>query len=945
MSNKLDQILSVFDDTEEFTIRASKNPSKGAEVRNLLDSFRVEEEPEVQSESLTAIIEKHKSKAVYDDIHPIYQTHKIHDINIQYVSAPCAAGKTYALIQHFKTDPTGKYLVAVPTKKLAEQYREDLMAIPELTGRTQVIHGGDINNIVPNVPALLQDALANAQTGAIIVCTQAAINLINNAIVPHDFTYIFDEIPTVVHTHKKMLPYNHELFTQFMKSDDLLEVDNLLKITALDMKKVQAFFQLNQDSINDYVKDIMVHLKNEDALFAHKETYNKLTAGIISPDEEFLTEHGNEKNTFYFVGINNPRHLAERKVIMMGADFEDSLLFYAWKEFYGVSFSKNFSITNKLRYTEHTEAQGSLVSIFYDQEGFATGGASRKIRKDGKSYLQKRFTTAQDIFDDMDVYAITNLKDQNQIPENFDVVSSKCHGDNSYSNYRAVMLSVCINVDNTLQSILTAIGITPTMFKLAEHMQTNYQGAMRCALRDITNTDPIYIFTADSETAAFMQSKLKGSTIYTSEGREIFNPQLLDCRTRTEKQAAKRHDDKIKNKLTTQSDTEIFSHFVITSNELDPVTNREKTDEVSMNKDVMVTWTAFKDTKDVRNKCNNVMNADGSYGYTESACAFVTQMRGDHKNNRYKSKEQNMMITMCSYNGVGADHEKINYKTAIVLDVDGKDYYDSYMTADELNGILKDNKIPHIIHSSSSNTAERQKYRAYIFVNRPMNLLEHEGMYKYVIKLIEDAGFKSFGRGNKGIEAVQMEWLQNNPTGKFSGIDAASGVYGQRYFTAGRLLNGRDEDMIWLEGFVDKNRVIARYALDVDAIAVPYVVEKLEAERIEAERITNVSTVTTFDTTTKLGRIQKQLADNAAANEHEANLSKRIKLLQQIDSNINYNDNRQDCAVQIAGYISLITDKDIRTELVTALYNRLEATGGIDPKGNLKKSVNNYAKV
>lgn len=875
-------------------------------------------EPTISNKQLEEVIAQHRTKAVYDDLHPTLKTSKIHDINIEFVSAPCAAGKTYALIQALRKQADKKYLIAVPTIKLANQYYNNLMEYPETASRTSMFH----KEVSYNVPAELQEALSQAKAGSIIICTQAAIDLINNGIVPSDIIYVFDEIPSVVKSHKLLLPYNHHMITNHMKVEELELADSLFKVTAVDTKKVDAFFRLNKDVINQYLEEVLIHLKNNDALFALKSQYTKLVLdNIITPDKDHLTEHGNELNTLYFIGIENPSKLVDRKVIIMGADFEESLLHYAWKEYYGVSFSKNTEITNELRYTTHPQSQGDRLIIIVEQETKVTGGAQRKIREDGKSNLTKRFENMSDVLADEKVMAVTNIKDQKAIPANFEMVQPKAHGRNDLVDCTGAVIPLCINLDNTHKAMMLAIGITDEMFDRAENSQVIYQNAFRTNLRDLDSNKLVTISVGDMARAAYFKERLPTVTIINKRGEVVTNPHLFDNRTKSEKKTAKAHEDKFLHRIDS------------TSIPLDTESNPCKSG-TSTPPDVMVTFNAFENVYDKTNKLMNPRNPDGSYGSTLSVREFTTLMRDMHKTNKFVDKKKNRMISMCSYNSVGTCNSNIDYKTAITLDIDGCEFYDEYMSANELHEILTANKIPHFIHSSASNTVAKSKYRAYLFVNASMNEEEHTAVYKWVIKLIEDNGFKTFKLGKECSEATYLEYKAANPHMKYSGIDGSSAKFGQRYYSVGSLFGTPEEDMIWLEAYVNRNRDVTRHAIDVASIAIPYIEAEREKERLEAERKASIIPLDIEDDS-KLGRMRRQVAANQWS-------TLKDKLIARIDSEINYGASRHHCALSLSGSIGKIEDYDIRLELYNHLYNRCDFTGGIgkETSSGMKKYCN-----
>jgi hypothetical protein len=858
--------------------------------------------------------------ATHNGYHPIYGTKQYTNVKIEYVSAPCAAGKTYALIKSLNQNIHTKYIICVPTVALANQYEEALMANKHTAPRTAVIHG---ENTLDSVPSAITKLINEPRHGQIIVCTYAGFSLIEARYIPREWVFVHDEFPAVIHPYKPQLPHSHHILTDHMQSHEC-DIKELLKISCKDLVMTTEWFRTHQsDDIENHVRSIINHLRNDDAIFALKDNYTRVvTNGIVTKDKDNANEYGNEKNKLFFVALTNPEIYANRKVIFMGADFSESWINLVWGRFYNVEFVENAEITKALRYKKHTASQAERLHIFPFQTNFATGGASRKFREDtGSSYLLDRINVGLDMFEGDKVLAVFNNKDAKLCPAEFDLGKPILHGLNLYSDYTQAFLSICINLDETTMKMINLLGISKKEVLTASHMQINYQAACRINIRDLASDKTCYLFCADQPTAAYIASKFQGCHLYNRYGQEIHNPVIIDERSYNEKRNAS-------NQM-----SHVLAGFLAGSNLID--LDKKVAGQVNQGLQ-QVTWTGFKALSGLDSAIAMAQNEDGSYGRTGKMIEFVKILRNLHASNTFPEKEDNFLLNTCGYKSFGLCDTDIAYKSVMILDIDGfKKTKTDHMTAAELHEILTRNKLAHYIHSSASNTPTHNKYRCFIFVNELMDKKTHAAVYDYLLDLLKDNGFHTVD------ENKVAELKEANPSMRFTGMDPVSGRFGHRYYVPGRLNNSPDENSFELFEFLTENRDIVRHAIKVSEVTAPYIAaieEKEERLAIQLQFKNVIPERPVLKAGSKFAELQQRAFD--ARNDPQ-----KERVINRINTEISFDNNRHNKAISICGSIGQIDDLDIRTELWNMLMMQLESTGGIDRKSNLIKDGRKFAQV
>ena len=130
----------------------------------------------------------------------------------------------------------------------------------------------------------------------------------------------------------------------------------------------KRFASRNIDDVDAIYKPLIQNMLQHHECFTDKTNWDKIVINRnVTSDKSVDMTYGNGKNMLYFLTMLTPDvFLGFKQVIMMGANFKQSLLFKYWQEYKNVEFHICSHISENLRYNQYKN--GHRLTLVYLQE-------------------------------------------------------------------------------------------------------------------------------------------------------------------------------------------------------------------------------------------------------------------------------------------------------------------------------------------------------------------------------------------------------------------------------------------------------------------------------------------------------------------------------------------------------------------------------------------------
>jgi hypothetical protein len=415
---------------------------------------------------------------------------------IHTLSAPTATGKTHALSVTIQR--SSRSIIATPNKAVSKE-----------TAKTFSDAGFSVLQISrdthPNCRQALQHAIDADRHEVIIVHHSVAMRRLEGT--GHYDLYI-DEVPSVFET--EFLRASNEHFQKIV-------VPFFKEATISDSP---FFYEI---APNPQLAEFMASLNRHEALVPSDDMRVVLHA-IQSADYEVLLraaswksyielcQHDPEKagrKLLEFRIIMKPSALENyRSVTVLGANFHNSEMFYAWKN--KVTFVENLQMKSLLR--ELPEQKKGLVNIRYLSEGLDSRAALDKI---GYQYFVDKAAAAfGEMFPDVPhIFTLSKPKDEfhRSSGEFAWPYERKGHGirldpsakgENKFSDINVGIHLAPINPSTEEYNFRRQyLSMDSEAVKLAIFYEGQYQFFSRLSIRDYSSTKPVFMFTLDRKSA------------------------------------------------------------------------------------------------------------------------------------------------------------------------------------------------------------------------------------------------------------------------------------------------------------------------------------------------------------------------------------------------------------------------------------------------------------
>ena len=187
---------------------------------------------------------------------------------------------------------------------------------------------------------------------------------------------------------------------------------------------------------------------------------------------------------------------------MLGANFENSLLYYYFRKRHGIRFEESKEISQRLRPVE--TASRDIRGLLLLEGSYFSKSKGRKSVGENGILIEMMDKEAVSYFGDKEFLYVAN-NDRNsptlEAASNARRISVQSQGLNCYDTYHNIYFSAALNRQPQHFKVLEHLGFDADHVHSATAQEVAYQAAMRLSLRRPEETHPVRIVVADRYTA------------------------------------------------------------------------------------------------------------------------------------------------------------------------------------------------------------------------------------------------------------------------------------------------------------------------------------------------------------------------------------------------------------------------------------------------------------
>ena len=667
-------------------------------------------------------------------------------MKIQYVNAVCGAGKTTALIEYVKNNPSEFFIFTAETKLLCDQISFDF----KKHGITPVICHRDVLDQHQSVLQYLMKALNDKER--VIVCTKASLGQLPFVPCSGMYNLIEDEIPTVFDYHKISKPASHTHYMPLFKTTSYAwsSIDTCVMELSGHTNTLSTIFNhgsAQQDAVALNVYSVWWQCRSSAwDVITKKQYWDEFSTDPAAP----LVALSVMKPDFY---------MQFKSVTISGANFDSSLLYTWWKHRHpGIEWVEH-PITQKITHRNNHNNLKNRVNIKFLQSHDVSKTQFGKIT-DGKTLIQKYADQVCAAFEgEKFLFVANNAYENIQLPENGVRINVKAHGINKYQHITNIAFLPALNLEPMAVGIMTSIGLTDPMRKAAIGIETAYQSVMRTALRDRQSNEVINIIVGDKATADGLAKIFGGATVidqannvktYTtrikSNDRTSYEKwnQIQKILLKTQQSSLSEIANRVHEKTTTQThESSVFVNY--------PIRGFVEHQEIDQNIQTKMPIFSNRFSSDLFDESKT------QYFDYDSHKSFLDLLEESAKHVKIADKGDSMLFSIGSYDFPplpeiyeqliqnSGRRGKANVKCApnLVLDFDGGD-----ISRFELTQIFKDIGYQFYICNSFSRkkTGDNlfsNNYRVFIPLSHLVIQETYTNIYMHFAKLLNDRGFNT----------------------------------------------------------------------------------------------------------------------------------------------------------------------------------------------------------
>src|SRR5574343_94892 len=418
---------------------------------------------------------------------------------IEYANAPCGGGKSFASNNFIENNQKQNYLLICPSNKLAKQHYEKLK---DLLYNEVYLVNQDSKNYNSTVIETFDSKLKYANelyenykiNYTFILSQKPYTDLIKEHInFDYDNTIlIIDECFDVDKEYQYTLPYYSNLISDYV--DTISINDNIyeLKIKPEKHNLVLDIINRNNNIVNNIQKTIFDNILQGNRTLVYKKSWDNLVIKKEITKDDKKSKHENAKNTIYLNSVLNPRHfISFKKTIILSAFIEERMLFKQWSKLYSdiVEFKKS---DLQFRYNKNpNNGKIKLVYFLNKDDKFSITSLSTFNEKENKTNIEVYLQKIKKLYrkwGNKSTKPILSLNNTFKLNDKidtkmFDLVSSKSHGLNEYSDRTDSIFISAFNKKLGHRYIMLGLGYTDEDIYRNMTLDPAYQFILRTILR------------------------------------------------------------------------------------------------------------------------------------------------------------------------------------------------------------------------------------------------------------------------------------------------------------------------------------------------------------------------------------------------------------------------------------------------------------------------------
>ena len=719
---------------------------------------------------------------------------------IYYVDGLCGSGKTFGLGRYIQQSRLHqKIIITTPSKALADQIHTQLNGLG--ISNCHKIYSSDDRSA--NVPAQVMAAIKiiNGFGQGVIICTQQVFPNIHFIENREEWVLVVDEIPKVDQFDAPALPYNHGLISQYINITETVGTG----LYAIEGNTDIAIMGGNVDSINEIIRPIIEDIYSERyRCYTDKTNWDRLVEQHqVSDDTVHDKGYGNDFNKLFFLRLLQPSiYQGFAQVIMMGANFQHSLLYRYWSDYCDVLFKPFTPIKQQLRYSQYSN--GQRLTIRYLQEAdWSKYTASKMVQ--GKTQLEWFAEKISGFMGDQPFIYMTNNTDSTEFANGIKapVIS---HGINQFSHIHHIYFSPALNNQPKHTAMLIDLGFDAVFIKRSMSYEIAHQAIMRTSLRNPAIDTPVTAVVVDKATAEAIARLFPECQIGPMDGVIKKVMALSQLEKKNKARLAKLIELKALNSVVTGTASAATHHRI------DEMMSEEKLSTIFPY--IEFSGQNLPKPGDFLDLSLGVSFLSSIYNKSlaqidSSPMEFVKTMQSIHANHIIRTKDESILFNGVTYKTEQSRAlDNVELASLVVVDIDDGD-----LSPEEFHRIFtQEHKHSFFMcNSFSRSTQKPNNYRAVFFINQVVNDEIYRDVQAYLQRIIHQYGYITCWPKDREIQ------LAKNPKAQFSGIDLSKTHTASFFYIPCKVQDRLEWSFFWRGNLKDVAQ-LKRYAIDVEKV-------------------------------------------------------------------------------------------------------------------------------
>ncbi len=432
------------------------------------------------------------------------------DGSISYVSAPCGSGKTHVACEAIRDIylPNGNVLYVLPTIELIDELAtrlnglgiEPTIITSDTIPKGSRDHKGKPISVVGEIIRFIKGA---PDFGKVLLITWRAFERLVYFNRRENWQIFIDEPPAVDCFFAYDLPRNYRFI---LDEVDVLYsgINGVSIVTARDPNHLRGIIEDRIDTVDDeFCEFYGLLLSSSHEIFVDTQAWNEFVEGVTSEkgDDD---EDDKPIGSVHFVAMLSTKLF--RDSIILGANFETSLLFKWFSRRYTTTIRKHEALTSKLRYMEYDFKERMTIYYVLEHDNWSKTFRN-KLGKDGRTHGE--------YFDDVAIHLYKNqpfayVVNEDHCLDKFDSqpnatrLPTISHGLNKYEHFHNICIAAALNRTPQHSRLLAKLGLSPEEQREALAYEIYHQDIMRTSLRCPDSNDHVRVLVPDKKMAIYL---------------------------------------------------------------------------------------------------------------------------------------------------------------------------------------------------------------------------------------------------------------------------------------------------------------------------------------------------------------------------------------------------------------------------------------------------------